>query len=103
VRVYDITDPSDPEELAVYMPEGYAFWTAEAGRGFTVGGIYGSRSADHEGGVAVLHDDRGRRTSPGFEGSDAPAEPEGQPDDRGKVPRAEGCPSRNTRDRAQNK
>ena len=103
VRVDDITDPSDPQELAADMPECYAFWAAEAGRGFTVAGIYGSRSADHEGGVAVLDDDRGRRTSPGFQGSGAPAEPEGQPDDRGKVPRARGYPSRNTWDRAQNK
>jgi hypothetical protein len=91
VRVDDITDPSEPQELAAYMPECYAFWAAEPGRGFTVGGIYGSRSADHEGGVAVLHDDCGRRTSPGFEGSDAPAEPEGHPEDRGKVPDRKGA------------
>jgi hypothetical protein len=58
VRVYDVTDPSDPAERAHYDPDGYAFWTAERGRGYTVGGVYGDRSAT-EGGIVVLSDDRG--------------------------------------------
>ena len=57
VRLYDITDPSDPDEIGVYNPEGQAFWTAVESRGFTLGGIYGARSDDHEGGVAVLQSD----------------------------------------------
>ena len=79
VRVFDITDPSDPTELYTYNPEGYSFWTAVRGRGFTLGGIYGSRSDDHDGGVAFLHADRGRQKSPSFEGSDPPAGPEVEP------------------------
>lgn len=74
VRVHDVTDSSDPEELYSYNPEGYSFWTAVRGRGFTLGGIYGARS-DHDGGVAVLHADRGQQRAPSFEGSAAPADP----------------------------
>lgn len=75
VRVFDVTDPEDPEELAAYNPEGYSFWTAVRGRGFTVGGIYGADSTDHTGGVVVLHDDRGAVRPPSFEGSPPPSDP----------------------------
>jgi len=78
VRVYDITDPSDPTELAHYDPDGYSFWTAVAGRSFTIGGVYGEDS--NKGGIAVLHDDRGEKRPPGFEGSDPPSEPEVVPE-----------------------
>lgn len=75
VRVHDITDRSDPVELARYRPEGIAFWTAVYARGFTVGGVYGSRSDDHDGGVVFLRDDRGERRPPSFDGSAPPDEP----------------------------
>lgn len=29
IRAYDITDRTDPEELAAFAPDGTAFWTAE--------------------------------------------------------------------------
>ena len=75
VRVFDVTDPTEPALRGVYNPEGYAFWTAVRARGFTVGGIYGARSDHHDGGVAFLHDDRGRKRSPGFGGSEPPERP----------------------------
>ena len=61
VRIYDITDPSDPSTLAIYDPEGGFYWTAVADRGFTV-------ASDIGGGVLVLHNDRGRKRPPGFDG-----------------------------------
>ncbi|WP_265108798.1 LVIVD repeat-containing protein [Halosolutus halophilus] len=76
VRVHDITDPTDPELLYSYNPEGYSFWTAVRGRGFTLGGIYGARSDIHDGGVVFLHADRGQRRAPSFEGSAPPSGPE---------------------------
>lgn len=79
VHTYDITDPADPERLAGYDPEGYAFWTAVRSRGFTIGGVYGARSAN-AGGVAVLHDDRGAKQPPGFDGSTPPSEPRATPE-----------------------
>ena len=75
VRVHDITDPSDPEELASYNAEGYSFWTAVQGRGFTIGGVYGARSDASPGGMLVLHDDRGKKQPPGFDGSAPPEDP----------------------------
>lgn len=75
VRVHDITDRSRPEELGRYRPEGIAFWTAVHGRGFTVGGVYGARSDDHDGGVVFLRDDRGERRPPSFGGSDPQDDP----------------------------
>lgn len=82
VRVHDITDPSDPEELASYNADGYSFWTAVQGRSFTLGGVYGARSDDSDGGVAFLHVDRGRKRPPGFDGSGPPESPGigGEPD-----------------------
>jgi hypothetical protein len=80
VRVYDVTDPSDPVERAHYDPDGYAFWTAERGRGYTVGGVYGDRSAT-EGGIVVLSDDRGAKRPPAFDGADAPDKPGTMPED----------------------
>lgn len=77
VRVYDVTDPSDPTERAAYDPDGYSFWAAVSGRGFTIGGVYGEESAS--GGITILHDDRGAKRPPGFEGADPPAEPEVTP------------------------
>ncbi|WP_411963945.1 LVIVD repeat-containing protein [Haloferax sp. YSMS24] len=75
VHVYDITDPTTPEHLAGYDPDGYAFWTAVSGRGFTVGGVYGAASAN-AGGVTILNNDRGAKQPPAFDGSN----PSGQPD-----------------------
>ena len=77
VRVYDITDPSDPSELAYYDPDGYSFWTAVSGRGFTIGGVYGALS--EAGGITILHDDRGKKRPPGFDGADPPSDPEVMP------------------------
>lgn len=76
VQVHDITDETDPEELFSYNPEGYSFWTAVQGRGFTLGGIYGARSDASNGGVAFLHADRGQRRAPSFDGSAPPRGPE---------------------------
>lgn len=83
VRVYDITDPSTPEELAAYDPDGYSFWTAVRGRGFTLGGVYGARSDASAGGIVVLHDDRGTKQPPEFDGTDSPNRPEHDPRETG--------------------
>jgi hypothetical protein len=61
VRVYDITDPTDPSMLATYDPEGGFYWTAVADRGFTIG-------SDIGGGLVFLHNDRGKQRPPGFAG-----------------------------------
>lgn len=74
VRVYDITDPTNPVEEAVYMPENVSFWTAVDARDFTVGGIYG-------GGVTFLHQDRGAKQPPAFSGDAPPNRPEVDPRD----------------------
>lgn len=79
VHIYDITDPSNPERVAGYDPDGYAFWTAVSGRSFTVGGVYGALSSG-DGGVAVLHNDRGEKQPPAFDGGIPPGEPEVMPD-----------------------
>lgn len=57
VRRYDITDPSSPKEVGVYNPDGQSFWTAVASDGYTLGGIYGTGSDAHAGGVAILSSD----------------------------------------------
>ena len=75
VQLYDITDPSEPERVAGYDPEGYAFWTAVADRGVTVGGVYGEES-DGEGGLTILSDDEGEDSQPAFDGSVPPMSPE---------------------------
>jgi hypothetical protein len=84
VHVHDIVDPAEPEELGRYQPDGIAFWTAVSARGFTVGGVYGARSDDSDGGVAVLSDDRGEKRPPAFDGSAPPSDPGMQlePDER---------------------
>ena len=79
VHVYDITDPANPDHLAGYDPDGYAFWTAVRERGFTIGGIYGAVS-ENTGGITVLHNDRGKKQPPGFEGSTPPSEPDVMPE-----------------------
>ncbi|WP_435176492.1 LVIVD repeat-containing protein [Halorussus sp. AFM4] len=63
-RVYDITDPANPEQTYEYDPDGSSFWTAVRARGFTV-------VSDIGGGLAFLHEDHGRLGAPGFEGTDA--------------------------------
>lgn len=63
-RVYDITDPSDPTLLADYDPDGGFYWTAVAARGFTI-------ASDIGGGLVFLHNDRGEKRPPGFEGESA--------------------------------
>lgn len=60
-RVYDITDPSNPERRAEYDPDGSSFWTAVNARGFTV-------ASDIGGGLVFLHEDQGERRAPSFEG-----------------------------------
>ena len=76
VTVHDITDPSNPEELYSYQVDGYQFWAAVRGRGFTLGGVYGADSDASAGGLLVLHEDRGKKTPPGFAGAGAPTAPE---------------------------
>jgi hypothetical protein len=68
VTVHDVTDPSSPETLAGYHTDDTSFWGAEAARGFTV-------ASDIGGGLVFLHDDRGRRDSPGFDGTGRPDSP----------------------------
>ncbi len=75
VRLYDITDPSDPTEEAIYDPDGYSFWGAVRDRGFTIGAVYGALSSATAGGLTVLHDDRGEKRPPGFDGADPPEDP----------------------------
>ncbi|PSQ09486.1 hypothetical protein BRC93_12695 [Halobacteriales archaeon QS_5_70_15] len=62
VRVYDVTDPSAPEELSAYRTDDTSFWTAVSARGFTV-------ASDIGGGLLFLHDDRGAKSPPAFDGS----------------------------------
>jgi hypothetical protein len=75
VRIYDITDPANPTEEAVYDPDGYSFWGAVSDRGFTLGAVYGASSSATAGGLTVLHDDRGEKRPPGFDGADPPENP----------------------------
>lgn len=75
VRLFDISDRADPDELARYRPEGVAFWTAVFDGEFTAGGVYGARSDDHDGGVVFLHEDRGEKRRPTFDGSSPPDVP----------------------------
>jgi hypothetical protein len=75
VRLYDITDPANPTEEAVYDPDGYSFWGAVRDRGFTVGAVYGALSDATAGGLTVLHDDRGKKRPPGFDGAAPPENP----------------------------
>lgn len=81
VHVYDITDPASPEHLAGYDPDGYAFWTAVSGRSFMIGGVYGALSSN-EGGITVLHNDRGTKQPPGFEGGSPPGKPGVMPEEQ---------------------
>ena len=67
VRVHDITDPANPEEVANYQPEGVTFDTAARTRSFTAATVRGE-------GLVLLHDDRGEKRSPAFDGS-RPSEP----------------------------
>ncbi|WP_372911865.1 LVIVD repeat-containing protein [Salinigranum sp.] len=75
VRIYDITDPTNPTEKAVYDPDGYSFWGAVSSRGFTIGAVYGASSSATAGGLTVLHDDRGKKRPPGFDGAAPPEDP----------------------------
>ncbi|MFC4544537.1 LVIVD repeat-containing protein [Halosolutus amylolyticus] len=68
VQVHDVTDPSDPEKLASYRTDDTSFWAAVRERGFTL-------ASDIGGGLVVLHDDRGRARSPGFDGDGPPEDP----------------------------
>ena len=61
VRVFDITDPETPRERASYDPDGSSFWTAVTARGMTV-------ASDIGGGLVFLHDDRGTKRPPSFDG-----------------------------------
>lgn len=62
IRLFDVTDPSTPDERAVYRTDDTSFWTAVNARGFTV-------ASDTAGGLLFLHDDRGRIRPPGFDGA----------------------------------
>lgn len=79
-RVYDVTDPTDPTEIASYDPDGVSFWTAVAERGFTIGGVYGAMS--EQGGITVLHEDRGKMQPPAFSGAEPPSGPEADAKDK---------------------
>lgn len=61
VRIHDITDPEDPEELASYRTDDTSFWTAVEARSYTV-------VSDIDGGVLFLHNDRGKKQPPAFSG-----------------------------------
>lgn len=63
-RVYDITDPVNPEQTYEYDPDGSSFWTAVRERGFVV-------VSDIGGGLVFLHEDRGKPGAPGFDGADS--------------------------------
>ncbi|WP_253513438.1 LVIVD repeat-containing protein [Halorussus vallis] len=63
-RVYDTTDPSNPQKTYEYDPDGSSFWTAVRARGFTV-------VSDIGGGLAFLHEDRGENRAPSFDGADS--------------------------------
>ena len=73
VRIHDITDPANPEEIASYRPEGSPFWTAVRSRGFTI-------ASDIGGGIVFLHDDPGAMQSPEFDGDSAPGRSPGAKD-----------------------
>ncbi|WP_265108560.1 LVIVD repeat-containing protein [Halosolutus halophilus] len=68
VTVHDVTDPANPETVASYHTDDTSFWGAEAARGFTVGSNIG-------GGLVFLHEDRGKRGSPGFDTTGRPDSP----------------------------
>ena len=80
VRVYDITDPTEPEELGAYNPDGYSFWTAVYERGTTVGSVYGGGS-EVSGGFVFLSNDRGKKQPPAFAGSEGSPGPEVEAED----------------------
>lgn len=61
VRVHDITDPANPDEIARYRRDGTAFWSAVQERGFIIGGVAEPYSEASDGGVVLLHDDRGAK------------------------------------------
>ncbi|NHN46494.1 hypothetical protein G9464_02625 [Halostella sp. JP-L12] len=58
VRVFDISDPGSPSEIASYDPDGSSFWTAIQHRSFTLA------SDLSRGSIALLHTDRGERAPP---------------------------------------
>jgi len=68
VTVHDVSDPANPDTLASYRTDDTSFWGAEAARGFTV-------ASDIGGGLVFLHEDRGKRESPGFDGTGRPDSP----------------------------
>jgi len=68
VTVHDVTDPGNPETIAGYRTDDTSFWGAKTARSLTLAGDIG-------GGVVVLHNDRGKRGSPGFDGSGSPDSP----------------------------
>ncbi|MFC6951542.1 hypothetical protein [Halorubellus litoreus] len=68
VTVHDVSDPTNPETRMRYRTEDTSFWGAVAERGFTV-------ASDIGGGLVVLHEDRGRQSAPGFEGTGSPDTP----------------------------
>jgi hypothetical protein len=68
VTVHDVTDPESPEIRAGYRTEDTSFWGVESARGFTL-------ASDIGGGLVVLHDDRGKKQSPGFSGGERPDDP----------------------------
>ncbi|NHN46509.1 twin-arginine translocation signal domain-containing protein [Halostella sp. JP-L12] len=68
LTVHDVTDPTAPDTVASYHTDDTSFWGAEAARSFTVG-------SDIGGGLVFLHEDRGKRDSPGFEGTGRPDSP----------------------------
>lgn len=80
VRVFDVTDPTDPAEIAAYNPDGSSFWTAVHHRSFVVG------SDNARGSIALLHPDRGRRGPPAGDASAVGIRGDGRPHTAGRHP-----------------
>lgn len=83
VRVFDITDPSSPSEIASYDPDGSSFWTAVQHRSFTVA------SDISRGSIALLHTDRGQRTPPAGDSTPVSVQGSGKPHTVRRHPRPE--------------
>lgn len=73
VRVFDISDPGSPNEIASYDPEGSSFWTAVQHRSYTIG------SDLSRGSIALLHTDRGQRTPPAGDSTPVSVQGSGKP------------------------
>lgn len=73
VRVFDISDPASPSEIASYNPDDSSFWTAIEHRSFTLA------SDLSRGSVALLHTDRGKRAPPAGDATPVDIQGDGVP------------------------